>query len=45
MSYIDQVIILQWGSPSSTLPKRSFFPPQFGQEESISQNSIERKVY
>ena len=42
MSYIDQVVILQCGPPSYTLPKKSFFPLQFGQEENISGNLGER---
>ena len=45
ISYINQVIILQCGPPSCTLPKKVFFPLQFGQEENISGKSIERRVY
>ena len=48
MSYINQVMILQCGPPSlhcCTFPKRPFFPLQFGQEENISGNSIERRDY
>ena len=48
MSYINQVIILQCGPPSlhfCTFPKIPFLPLQFGQEENISGNSIERRVY
>ena len=48
MSYINQVIILQCGPPSlhyCTLPKRPFFPLQFGQEANISGNLNERTVY
>ena len=53
MSYISQVIILQCGPPSCTLSKKAFLSPslegkeklQFGQEENISGNSIERRVY
>ena len=35
--------MLQCGPPSSTLPKKSSFPLQFGQED-ISVNSIEWRV-
>ena len=48
MSYINQVllgIISQCGPPFCTLPKKTFFTLQSGQEENISGNSIERRVY
>ena len=43
-SHINQVIILQCGPPSCALPKKTF-PRRFGQEENLSGNSIERRVY
>ena len=48
MSCINQVVILQYGPPSlhiTPFQKRPFLPFQFGQEENISGNSIERRVY
>ena len=48
ISHDNQVllgIISQFGPPSCTLQKRSFFPLQFGQEENISGNSIARGAY
>ena len=44
ISYINQVINLQCGPLFYTLPKK-VFPLQFGQEENIPGNSIERRVY
>ena len=46
MSYINQLIILQCGVPLlAPIQERSFFLLQFWQEENISGNSIERRVY
>ena len=43
ISYL--VIILSCAPPSCTLSKKSFFPVQLGQEEIISGNLIERRIY
>ena len=48
MSYNNQVllrIISLCCPPSHILLKRPFFPFQFGQEENISGNSTERRIY
>ena len=38
-------VISQYGAPSCTLQKRPSSPLQFGQEENITGQSIERKAY
>ena len=38
-------ILSQCGPPSCTLAKKAFLSLQFGKEQNISGNSIERRVY
>ena len=44
ISYINKVIILQCGPLLAPFQKMSFFPLQFGQEDNIFGNSIERRI-